>query len=237
MKRGFAIQVLLLVCTLFLLVACKSNGETFLENNQAQNQASGSDAKFIERIPEEQAKQAGLALINLAFNAKETDAVVEYQARVSIPNEGGAGEQAFTTEPDRVYVVKTVPAKGETDFYYAEVDAVTGFAFRAERYMSGIVLTEEQQQQADALGTLETFDPNSLLSAQQDAMGIVAEQMENRLEKDVPILRVYPDMIETDSVDFPKVQLEYFVLMEDGKIYNLTLCWPVMELVKVYIRD
>ena len=92
-------------------------------------------------------------------------------------------------------------------------------------------------EQADALGTLETFDPNSLLSAQQDAMGIVAEQMENRLEKDVPILRVYPDMIETDSVDFPKVQLEYFVLMEDGKIYNLTLCWPVMELVKVYIRD
>ena len=237
MKRGVAIRILLLFCTLFFLAACKSNGETFLENNQAEKQVSGSDAKFIERISEEEAKQAGLALINLAFDANETDALVEYQARVSATNEGGAGEQAFTAEPDRVYVVKAAPGKGETDYYYAEVDAVTGFAFRAERFMSGIVLTDEQQKQADALGTLEEFDPNSLLSAQQDAMGIVVERMENSLEKDVPILRVYPDMIETDSVDFPKVQLEYFVLMENGKIYNVTLCWPAMELMKVNIRE
>ena len=48
---------------------------------------------------------------------------------------------------------------------------------------------------------------------------------------------MYPDMIETDIADFPKVRLEYFVIMEGGKIYNLTLCWPTMELVKVYILD
>lgn len=44
-------------------------------------------------------------------------------------------------------------------------------------------------------------------------------------------------MIETDSVDFPKVLIEYFVLMENGKVYNLALCWPTMELVMVYIRN
>lgn len=117
------------------------------------------------------------------------------------------------------------------------MDAVTGFAYRAERLLSGIVLTEEQQKQAETLGTLEEFQPDTLLSAQEDARIIVADLMENRLEKSVPILRMYPDMIESDSVDFPKVMLEYFVIMEDGKVYNLTLCWPTMELVKVYIRD
>ena len=237
MKRGAAIQIILLFCTLLFLVACKSDKESFLENNQAGKQVPDSDAKFIERISEEEAKQAGLALINLAFGANETDAVVEYQARVSATNDDGSAEQAYSAEPDRVYVVKAARGTGETDYYYAEVDAVTGFAFRAERFMSGIVLTEEQQKQADALGALEEFDPNSLLPAQQEAMEIVVERMEKNLETDVPVLRVYPDMIESDSADFPKVQLEYFVLMEDGKIYNITLCWPTMELIKVYIRD
>lgn len=100
--------------------------------------------------------------------------------------------------------------------------------------MSGIDLTEEQQKQAEALGTVDTFDPNALLPAQQDGQAVVSDLMKNRLEKLVPTLRVFPDMIETDSVDFPKVRLEYYVLMENGTIYNLSLCWPTMELVSVY---
>lgn len=192
---------------------------------------------IVLAIGEEKGKAAGLALINLAFDVNETEASVEYQARPAATSQNGTTGETVTLEPDRVYVVKAAPENGETEYYYAEVDAVTGFAFRAERLLSGIVLTEEQQKQAETLGTLEEFQPDTLLSAQQDALTIVADLMENRLEKDVPILRMYPDMIESDSVDFPKVMLEYFVIMEDGKVYNLTLCWPTMELVKVYIRD
>lgn len=192
---------------------------------------------IVLAIGEEKGKAAGLALINLAFDVNETEASVEYQARPAATSQDGTTGETVTLEPDRVYVVKAAPENGETEYYYAEVDAVTGFAFRAERLLSGIVLTEEQQKQAETLGTLEEFQPDTLLSAQEDARIIVADLMENRLEKSVPILRMYPDMIESDSVDFPKVMLEYFVIMEDGKVYNLTLCWPTMELVKVYIRD
>jgi len=186
-------------------------------------------------IGEEKGKAAGLALINQAFDVNETEASVEYQARPATFFQDGTTGETVTLEPDRVYVVKAAPEIGETEYYYAEVDAVTGVAFRAERFLSGIVLTEEQQKQADALGTLDEFDPDSLLPAQQDAQTIVTDLIEKRLEKDVPVLRMYPDMIEADSEDVLKVLLDYFVIMQDGKVYNLTLCWPTMELTSVYI--
>ena len=220
MKRKLSLLLVSLLALVLFLTACgqKEDG-------------------VVLAIGEEKGKAAGLALINRAFNVNETEASVEYQARPAAAFQDGTTGQEATLEPDRVYVVKATPEKGETEYYYAEVDAVTGFAYRAERLLSGIVLTKEQQKQAETLGTLEESNLDSLLPAQQDALTIVADLMEKRLEKDVPILRMYPDMIESDSVDFPKVLLEYFVIMEDGKVYNLTLCWPTMDLVKVYIRD
>ena len=145
----------------------------------------------------------------------------------------GSTARYIFEEPGRVYKVSVAPEKGSSKYYYAFVDAVTGVVYRAEQAMSGIDLTKEQQKQAEALGTVDTFDPNALMPAQQDGQAVVSDLMKNRLEKLVPTLRVFPDMIETDSVDFPKAQLEYFVLMENGTIYNLSLCWPSMELVSV----
>lgn len=220
MKRKLSLLLVSLLALVLFLTACGQK-----------------EKGIVLAIGEEKGKAAGLALINLAFDVNETEASVEYQARPAATSQDGTTGETVTLEPDRVYVVKAAPENGETEYYYAEVDAVTGFAYRAERLLSGIVLTEEQQKQAETLGTLEEFQPDTLLSAQEDARIIVADLMENRLEKSVPILRMYPDMIESDSVDFPKVMLEYFVIVEDGKVYNLTLCWPTMELVKVYIRD
>jgi len=212
--------LVIFVCIALLLTACgqKDNGDALA-------------------IGEEAGEAAGLALINRAFDANATEAVVEYEARTVATFKDGITGETVTLEPDRVYVVKVIPAEGESDYYYAEVDAVTGIAFRAERYLSGIVLTEEQQKQADALGTLDDFNPDDFVLTQQDALTNIVDIIEKCLEPEIPLLRVYPDMIESDSVDFPKVLLEYFVLMQNGKIYNIALCWPTMELVQVYIRD
>lgn len=192
---------------------------------------------IVLAVGEEKGKEAGLALINQAFGVNETNATVEYQARAAATFRDGTTGEMVTLEPDRVYVVKTAPEKGENDYYYAEVDAATGIAFRAERNVTGIVLTVEQQKQADALGTLDDFHPDDFLATQEEALTNINDLIRKRLEPNLPLMRVYPDMIETDSVDFPKVLIEYFVLMENGKVYNLALCWPTMELVKVYIRN
>jgi hypothetical protein len=195
------------------------------------------DNGVVLAIGEEAGKAAGLALINRAFDAKATEATVEYQARAETTYHSEAAGKDVLLEPDRVYVVKVAPKAGETEYYYAEVDAVTGFAFRAERYATETVFTEEQQKQVDALGTLGEMNPDDFLLTQQNAQKNIMDIMANRLEPELPVLRVYPDIIETDSFDLPQVMLEYFVLMEDGTVYNLTLCWPTLELIKVYIRD
>ena len=216
---------------LFLLTAIMLSFSLFLTAcGQTKNDV-------VLAVGEEKGKAAGLALINQAFDTSETEASVEYQTRVATAYRDGTTGKEVLLEPDRVYVVKTAPKKGETDSYYAEVDAVTGIAYYATRAVSGIILTKDQQKQADALKPLDALDLNSFRDTQNDALAIVETYVKKRLEKDVPILRTFPDMIETDSADFPKLFLEYFVIMQGGKVYNLTLCWPTMDLVRVYIRN
>lgn len=220
MKRKLFLLTAIILSFSLLFTAC----------GQTQNDV-------VLAVGEEKGKAAGLALINQAFDTCETEASVEYQTRVANRFRDGTTGKEVLLEPDRMYVVKTAPKKGETDSYYAEVDAVTGIAYYATRALSGIILTEEQQEQAGALKTLDELDLNSFLDTQNEALAIVETCVKERLEKDVPILRTFSDMIETDSADFPKINLEYFVIMQGGKVYNLTLCWPTMDLVKVYIRD
>ena len=209
-------SVITIFCILLLFTACATK-----------------NSEVVTVIGEDKAKEAGLAFINLAFEANATDATMELVENADRIHAGGSTARYMFEEPGREYIVKVAPEKGSNDYYYAYVDAVSGIAYRAEQAMSGIDLTKEQQKQAEALGTVDTFDPNALLPAQQDGKAVVSDLMKNRLEKLVPTLRVFPDMIETDSVDFPKARLEYFVLMENGTIYNLSLCWPTMELVSV----
>lgn len=117
------------------------------------------------------------------------------------------------------------------------MNAVTGVAYRADRNISKIVLTEEEQKLANKLGTLDEFNPDTFNNIQEDAMSVVVDLLQARLERDGPVFRMYPDMIESDSVDFPKVRLEYIVLMENDMVYDLTLLWPSINLIAVNIRN
>jgi len=191
-------------------------------------------------VGEAKAKEAGLAMIQQAYEVDLTNALVTvaYQEGAGVTYEDGQRIQYGTEEPMRFYNIRVNPdEENENPEYYAEVNAVTGVAYRADKNISKIVLTEEEQKLANKLGTLDEFNPDTFNNIQEDAMSVVVDLLQARLERDVPVFRMYSDMIESDSVDFPKVRLGYIVLMENDMVYDLTLLWPSMDLIAVNIRN
>ncbi|MEZ4509074.1 MAG: hypothetical protein R2912_03145 [Eubacteriales bacterium] len=105
-------------------------------------------------VGEAKAKEAGLALINQAFEIDLADAVVTvaYQERAGVTYEDGYTIQYGTEEPDRVYVVKVNPDESGNAEYYTEVNALTGVAYRAEKAWELLKpMTAAQQARADEL--------------------------------------------------------------------------------------
>ena len=187
-------------------------------------------------ISEAKAKEAGLAMINQVFNSNETEATVVMEEQPGLSYINGVHAHLGGEDPIKYYSVKVGLLDDGNFLYYAEVNAQTGAAYRVDRNTASISLSEEQRKQADVLGNLDDFDPDYFLDIQNDAMSIVQRLIQSRLEKDVPIFRMYPDMIGSDSVDFPKVSLEYIVVMENDTIYTITLSWPSMDIIGVYNR-
>ena len=220
MKRKIVLLTAIILSLSLLLTSCAKKDNT-----------------FVNVIGEEKAKEAGLALINKVFDVNETEATVEYKEWAGVTYVNGCYAQYGTEEPNRVYVIKVDPDEIGNGRFYAEVNAVTGIAYRAERDSSKIVLTEKQLKQTNMLETLDEFYPDDFLDIQKEGMSVVFSLLKDRLERDVPMFGIYPDLIESDSVDFPKVRLGYIILMEDDTIYDLTLLWPSMDLIGVYIRN
>ena len=74
----------------------------------------------------------------------------------------GVSVQYGDEEPVRTYTV-TVPRQNDINpLYYAEVNAVTGFAYRAEKSDSLLSsMTAEQQKRAEALTKIDPSDDTS----------------------------------------------------------------------------
>ena len=187
-------------------------------------------------VGEDAAKEAGLAFINHVFDVSETEAVVTLEEQPGLSYINGVHAHLGGEDSIKYYTVKVGLLDDGNFLYYAEVNAQTGAAYRVDRNTASISLSEEQRKLADVLGNLDDFDPDYFLDIQNDAMSIVQRLIQSRLEKDVPIFRMYPDMIGSDSVDFPKVSLEYIVVMENDTIYTITLSWPSMDIIGVYNR-
>ena len=190
-------------------------------------------------IGEKRAKIAGLGMINLTFDtqAKEAEAEVALEERPGLSYINGIEAHLGDEDPIYFYTVKVGRQEDGNYRYYAEVNAVTGMAYRVDRNPSTIVLTAEQQSRADALGTLDDFSPLDFSEVELDAREQAEHWVRDKLEPDVPILRIIPNNIGSDSVDFPLVRMDCYVIFVDGEIYNIEVCWPTMEVIGVYLLN
>ncbi|MDP3447627.1 MAG: hypothetical protein Q8S22_06155 [Eubacteriales bacterium] len=188
-------------------------------------------------IGEAKAKEAGLALINQVFDRTETDAKVKLEERPGLSYVNGALIHMGDEDPIYYYTVKVGALAYGNSFYYAEVNATTGVAYRAEKSTSLVQLNDDEQSLAHSIGTLDDFHPDAFLDEQEEGKAIVWEYVKTHLAQDVPVFGVFSDMIETDSVDFPKIWMEYLVVLDDGRMFSVTLCWPTMEVIHVVERN
>lgn len=188
-------------------------------------------------ISEAKAKEAGLAMINQAYGVDLTDAVVsvEYQERAGVTYEDGERIQYGTEEPMRVYVIIINPDDIGNPEYYAEVNAVTGVAYRADKDESLLSLTQEQQAQAEAIGKMEDLPTKDFEDDEANALQIGEDWVRAHFEPDIPVLRTVPNSTMTDGVDFPLLFVDGSVIFIDGTIYNVEVCWPAMEVTSVYL--
>ncbi len=188
-------------------------------------------------IGETKAREAGLAMIQQAYGVDLTDAVVtvEYQERAGVTYEDGVRIQYGTEEPMRVYVIITNPDEIGNPEYYAEVNAVTGVAYRADKDESLISLTPEQQAQAEAIGKVEDLPIEGFEDDEANALQIGEDWVRAHFEPDIPVLRTVPNSTMTDNIDFPLFFVDSSVIFIDGTIYNVEVCWPAMEVTSVYL--
>lgn len=182
-------------------------------------------------ISAEAAKTEGLALINQAFDAGVTEATVEYQERVGESYKNGVIVQYGTEEPRRFYAIRCGEAGDGNPLYYAEVNAVTGVAYRADKSISSIALTPQQQAQSNAIGTRDDLPIEGFEEEEQKALDLAEQWVRERFEPDVPVLSTVINSSMTDNVVFPLFYIDGFVIFYDGTIYSVEVCWPSMEVI------
>ena len=188
-------------------------------------------------VREAKAKEAGLAMIHQAYGVDLADAEVttEYQERAGVTYDDGFMIQYGTEEPMRVYAIRVNPDEIGNAEYYAEVNAVTGVAYRADRDISLISLTEEQRAQAAAIGKEEDLPIEDFEDDEANALKTGEDWVRAHFEPDIPVLRTVPNSTMTDSEDFPLIRVDVSVIFIDGTIYYVEVCWPAMEVIGVYL--
>jgi len=189
------------------------------------------------QISEAKAKEAGLAMIHQAYGVDLADAEVttEYQERAGVTYDDGFMIQYGTEEPMRVYAIRVNPDEIGNAEYYAEVNAVTGVAYRADRDISLISLTEEQQAQAAAIGKEEDLPIEDFEDDEANALRTGEDWVRAHFEPDIPVLRTVPNSMMTDSEDYPLIRVDGSVIFINGTIYSVEVCWPAMEVIGVYL--
>ncbi len=189
-----------------------------------------------EIISKARAKEAGLELINLAFDTNETDADVTYIENRQMDSK----DETLRNEKEdisRVYEV-TIKSEDDTEYlYYAEVNAESGLAYYASK--SEILLTplnQDQMNEATRLNGLIKEDDIYLNLLKDSQIGAFSyEWVESRFRRDITLLETLDIGTYSDNVMYPRISIGYYIIFVDGAVYEVYLSWPTMEVLSIQI--
>lgn len=211
MKKRLAILLAVLSCAT-LLIAGKSN-----------------------TVGYDKAEEAGLAFLRVAFGLDATEAKVKLVTLPNIKIIDQTKVYAQNTSSGTCYHVAVFDPQANYPYYTAEVNPITGVAYRAQFARKYIQLTASQKSKADLIGTLEAFPDFDFSSQKAEAIAAAQSYVETHFVSSGAIKRVFPQDIRTDSEIFPMVDVDSLLLMADGTVYQVTVCWPSMTVIDVRI--
>ena len=189
-------------------------------------------------VGEAKAKEAGLAFINKVFDVNETEATVEYsESAIDSQSQDQSTEQKRDVPVMRSYYVTVMKENTDEVLYYAQVDAISGFAYSANRGAGTLApLTNEQIQQAEELMKLP-FGERDMMNRLYEAKlpQTVNDWVSARFEKQSKIRTVeYGKMIE-GLIDSNIVSIDCRVTYENGAVYVIGIILPTKQIFQIEI--
>lgn len=183
----------------------------------------------------DKAKESGLAFLRTAYGLEATDVKSKLCAKINRVVIDGTGVGKESATAGNFYHVAVFDPKENYPYYTAEVNAITGVAYRAQYARRYIHLTKEQENKANSLGALESFVDFDFSQYKQDAADAARSFVQDHFAAKDAITSVFPQTVRTESDIFPMVDVDSLVIMKSGAVYQITVCWPSMTVIDIQL--
>lgn len=189
-------------------------------------------------VGEAKAKEAGLAFINKVFDVNETEAVVDYgEYSADAQSQDQSAKQNRDVPVMRYYHVTVMKEHTDNVLYDAQVDAISGFVYSAQRFAEApSPLTDEQIKQAEELvklpyGHREVMNRLYELKLPQT----INDWMSARFEKQSKIKTVEYGKMKQGLIDENIVSMDCHVMFENGAVYVIGIILPTKQIFQIEI--
>ena len=184
---------------------------------------------------EAKAKEAGLALINRVFDTNQTQAEVKRLVNNQTDALQRSVDWGKSKNLERCYTVTVSDGTYDGFRYYAEVNASTGAAYHAEKSKNLLPsLTTEQKAQIEQLDAEHGLKSREMSADFLDDVGSIAVNwISQTFQPEQRVLGAINESIFSDNSQEPLTDFNYYVILEDGTIYYVTIVWPIMEITSV----
>jgi hypothetical protein len=191
-------------------------------------------------ISEAKAREAGLAFINKVFDVNETEAVAEYgESPVDVQPQAQSAELKRDVPVMRYYTVTVMKEHTDNVQFYAQVDAISGFVYSAQRFAETLSpMTDEQIKQAEELVKLP-YGSSEVMSRLYELKlpQTIQDWMSARFEKQSKIRTVEYGKMTEGLIDEKTVSMDCHVTFENGAVYVVGIILPTNQIFQIDIMS
>ena len=188
-------------------------------------------------IGETKAKEIGLATINKLFGANETDAQISSEQMEYFTYRNGTAVSAGDADGTRkVYYIRVAKSESQP-LYEAWVIGDSGKPLYISQNELNIILTDAQKEEANTL-----FAEERRWGKQHDA---ARAELKTACEAwaTANLMVDYPVLFSAETGDYKHTTItttfidSYYVVMQDGTIYIITMQWPSMQVLRITMQS